>query len=612
MPHLLKRIALYCALFSTIFTPLAAFAVTVTTDIDGTLIKGSEPAIYFYGSDQKRYVFPNDKIFFTWYSDFSSVQTVTDEELANIPIGGNVTYRPGTKLVKITTDPKVYAVSGGGILRWIISEALAKSLYGDDWAKQVQDVPDSLFTNYHMGDSINDADAYHPETERNTFHRISNDLIEKLNPGSVSSTEAVAPVAHSLVLTSLGEQTFSWTDSEVSPLGYKFVWSKNEGPTYPTHDGGWSFYLPESSTKSARIFSLEPGTYHVRICVYLGGKCGDYSNEVVYTKTGPATKPTTASTSTERGLHLFNSQDQFFYWLDSVTSTQGYRLLWSKNEHPTYPARSGDSSELFSTMYGSLFILESGTYYVRACAATNDGCGIYSNQVKLVVGTPTANPTTPTSTTARVIRLVNAYDQKFFWTDTATSTHGYKFLLSKNENPVYPPRSGDSATILSNSYTTISAEPGTYYIRVCDFNDSGCTIYSNQVKLVVAAPTGPVTPTSTTPTVSTTSTESGTAPANTVPRAITLIRYSGSSFIWSDTASSTPWALLWSKNEHPTYPTREGDFSLLTNTNYAGASIEPGFYYARVCAVADGACVSPYSNETSFSREASSTSSLLR
>jgi hypothetical protein len=121
----------------------------------GTLIKSSEnPAVYYIGSDNKRYVFPNQKCYNTWYEDFSQVKVVTPAELASYQIGGNITYRPGTRLVKITTDPKVYAVEPGGILRSIASETQAKALYGDQWNKIIDDVPDAFFTNYSVGAAL--------------------------------------------------------------------------------------------------------------------------------------------------------------------------------------------------------------------------------------------------------------------------------------------------------------------------------------------------------------------------------------------------------------------------------------------------------------------------
>jgi hypothetical protein len=120
----------------------------------GDLIKASTAAVYYYGADGKRYVFPNEKTYKTWYADFSTVKTITDAELAAITIGGNVTYKPGVKMVKITTDPKVYAVAANGTLRWVQSEDIARAIYGNNWSQLVEDISDAFFTNYKIGDPI--------------------------------------------------------------------------------------------------------------------------------------------------------------------------------------------------------------------------------------------------------------------------------------------------------------------------------------------------------------------------------------------------------------------------------------------------------------------------
>jgi hypothetical protein len=93
--------------------------------------------VYYLGDDGKRYVFPNESTYKSWYSDFSGVVTVSSDELASYPLGANVVVRPGTKLVKITTDPKVYTVEPNGSLRWIQTEADATALYGANWAQRV-------------------------------------------------------------------------------------------------------------------------------------------------------------------------------------------------------------------------------------------------------------------------------------------------------------------------------------------------------------------------------------------------------------------------------------------------------------------------------------------
>jgi len=141
----------------------------------GDLIKASGQAVYYLGANGKRFVFPDDKTYFTWYPDFSTVKTITDAQLQLVPLGGNVTYRPGTKLVKITTDPKVYAVDAHGGLRWLETEATANAIFGSNWGSLVQDVPDGFFVNYTVGASIKSATDYNLTLVREVASSINID-----------------------------------------------------------------------------------------------------------------------------------------------------------------------------------------------------------------------------------------------------------------------------------------------------------------------------------------------------------------------------------------------------------------------------------------------------
>jgi hypothetical protein len=79
---------------AALLMPLAAGAATLSS---GDLIKASLPAVYYYGGDGKRYVFPNEKTYKTWYADFSSVKKITDGEIEEI-----LNYI-GTNLYNITS-----------------------------------------------------------------------------------------------------------------------------------------------------------------------------------------------------------------------------------------------------------------------------------------------------------------------------------------------------------------------------------------------------------------------------------------------------------------------------------------------------------------------------
>lgn len=151
------------------------FILAATIAVDGALVKGSGSSVYYYKGG-RRFVFVNDKAYKTWYKDFSGVKKISDADLASVPLGGNVTYKPGQKMVKITTDPKTYAVDKGGVLRWIKTEAIAIALYGATWNKQIDDVPDAFFTNYIVGADIEKASDFDPATKKSDVPDIAKDF----------------------------------------------------------------------------------------------------------------------------------------------------------------------------------------------------------------------------------------------------------------------------------------------------------------------------------------------------------------------------------------------------------------------------------------------------
>jgi len=160
---------------ATSATFLLMAATVHAAPVSGDLIKGSTDSVYYYGGDGKRYVFPTEKTYKTWYADFSSVRSVSDAELGAIMIGGNATYKPGVKMVKITTDPKVYAVAANGTLRWVMTESVARDLYGTDWNTKIDDVPDAFFINYRIGAPVASASDFRPSTETAAATSINTD-----------------------------------------------------------------------------------------------------------------------------------------------------------------------------------------------------------------------------------------------------------------------------------------------------------------------------------------------------------------------------------------------------------------------------------------------------
>ncbi|MBI4138919.1 hypothetical protein HY479_02095 [Candidatus Uhrbacteria bacterium] len=131
--------------------------------MDGALVKTAQSSSVYYLWGGKRYAFPNEKIFFSWYPDFSSVTIVSSTELSGAVLSANVPYKPGRRLIKITSSPTVYAVGGCAVLHPLGSESVAQDLFGVEWNTLVDDLPDSFFSNYTVGAPIQTPSDFIPD-----------------------------------------------------------------------------------------------------------------------------------------------------------------------------------------------------------------------------------------------------------------------------------------------------------------------------------------------------------------------------------------------------------------------------------------------------------------
>ncbi|MFA5130535.1 MAG: hypothetical protein WC477_06525 [Patescibacteria group bacterium] len=143
---------------------------------DGNAATQEDSAVYYIGTDGSRHAFPNAKVYSTWFVGFSNIKIVSASDLASIPLGVNVRYKPGVRMVKFTTDPKVYAVAMNGNLRWVETEALASALYGTDWNTKIDDIPDTFYTNYIFGQKISSASDFNVSQQTSSASTISVDI----------------------------------------------------------------------------------------------------------------------------------------------------------------------------------------------------------------------------------------------------------------------------------------------------------------------------------------------------------------------------------------------------------------------------------------------------
>ena len=74
-----------------------------------------------------------------------------------------------------------------------------------------------------------------------------------------------------------GTVDLDWTLNFNSDLGYKVVISESPNPVYP---GNTYHYISNPLIQDDTWTGLSSGTYYFRVCEYLGGSCGTYSNNL--------------------------------------------------------------------------------------------------------------------------------------------------------------------------------------------------------------------------------------------------------------------------------------------------------------------------------------------
>lgn len=177
--------------YLTASVPQARALTSIESIQPGDLFRGETlAAVYYMGEDGFRYVFPTSGTYFTWYDDFNDVKFVSDSDLPKIQIGGNVSYKPGVRMIKIDSDPKTYAVDANGTLRHVTSESVAVALYGSAWNKMIDDMPDSFFANtYDLGTPITSASDFVVSEVQGASSTINDDK-NLMAPANISITDS--------------------------------------------------------------------------------------------------------------------------------------------------------------------------------------------------------------------------------------------------------------------------------------------------------------------------------------------------------------------------------------------------------------------------------------
>ena len=81
MKKVIYLVAVSCFLLVSAFFAVSVMGSTDTV-VPGDLVKTqSSPAVYYISQDGKRYSFINNDAFWCWYSNFSSLKVITEEQM---------------------------------------------------------------------------------------------------------------------------------------------------------------------------------------------------------------------------------------------------------------------------------------------------------------------------------------------------------------------------------------------------------------------------------------------------------------------------------------------------------------------------------------------------
>ncbi|MEK7473125.1 MAG: hypothetical protein AAB668_00120 [Patescibacteria group bacterium] len=173
------------AAIGALFTlPVAAHAAELEP---GQFIRSTDGTVYWFAENERRYVFPDGATLQSWLGGTPGMlNDAPDADLEQYPVGGPMTMRPGTRLVRFDSDPTTYVVTRGAVLR-AVSDALAAAFYGNDWQLHVDTLSVALYSNYRVGTPLeftSDFDrgnetASVPTPERDLELRRANGLLSR-------------------------------------------------------------------------------------------------------------------------------------------------------------------------------------------------------------------------------------------------------------------------------------------------------------------------------------------------------------------------------------------------------------------------------------------------
>ena len=103
-------------------------------------------SVYWFTGGYKR-PFSSEKAFMSWFPSFDrvSIKRVKKDEISYLAWGPSMPYKPGSRMIKVPDDSKVYNIQVDGTVCHVKDEKDAAKLFGKKWNKSVDDMSVSQF-----------------------------------------------------------------------------------------------------------------------------------------------------------------------------------------------------------------------------------------------------------------------------------------------------------------------------------------------------------------------------------------------------------------------------------------------------------------------------------
>lgn len=436
--------------------------------------------LYYIGPDGKRYVFPNEQTFLSWYEDFSVVREVDPADLTQFSLAGNVQYRPGVLLVKIQTDPKVYAVGKNGALRWIKTEELAKKLYGKYWNQLIDDIPVVFFTNYIVAQPIvNEAD-FNPDNEENSVFSISENKKERARQKIEARIEKRQ--------TQLCEKTEKKINQLQKRLNKKDIRIEGIADDFLEKCLQQVAQQPVSpqtlsNDRQITLCHIPPGNPSARHTITVGrpaakahiahgdtvGACDTGGQTSPFTISGVIASTTSPTTSVIR-------------WTTSATSTSKVVYATSSIDTSTSTLEVIDASLVLNHEITLTGLLPQTQYYFMAVSRDENGNTASSSQTTFTTPAQTPSPdTTAPLITALSVSDTTASTTTISWTTNEPATSVVEYATQGLDTATTTQRITDNTLATSHSIAlTGLASLTQYFFRVESVDAAGNVATSTQ------------------------------------------------------------------------------------------------------------------------------------